>query len=58
MSNTLTGTSLSGNIVDEKRVINDYYATPPESTLKLLILKILKEIYLNHAVVKGIYLKC
>lgn len=36
MSNTLTGTSLSGTSLTRKRVINDYYATPPESTLKLL----------------------
>ena len=32
MSNTLTGTSLSGTSLTRKRVINDYYATPPEST--------------------------
>lgn len=32
----LTGTSLSGTSTTRGRVENDYYATPPESTLKLL----------------------
>ena len=32
----LTGTSLSGTSTTRDRVENDYYATPPESTLKLL----------------------
>ena len=33
---TLTGTSLSGTSVSRERVENDYYATPPESTIALL----------------------
>ena len=36
MSNILTGTSLSGTSVSRERVENDYYATPPESTIALL----------------------
>ena len=32
----LTGTSLSGTSTTRDRVEHDYYATPPESTLKLL----------------------
>ena len=32
----LTGTSLSGMSVSRERVENDYYATPPESTIALL----------------------
>ena len=33
---TLTGTSLSGTSMSRERVGNDYYATPPESTIALL----------------------
>ena len=33
---TLTGTSLSGTSMSRERVKNDYYATPPESTIALL----------------------
>ena len=33
---TLTGTSLSGTSMSRERVENDYYATPPESTIALL----------------------
>ena len=33
---TLTGTSLSGTSMSRERVENDYYATPPESTVALL----------------------
>lgn len=33
---TLTGTSLSGMSITRERVENDYYATPPESTIALL----------------------
>ena len=33
---TLTGTSLSGTSMRRERVENDYYATPPESTIALL----------------------
>ena len=36
MSKKLTGTSLSGTSVSRERVENDYYATPPESTIALL----------------------
>ena len=36
MSKHLTGTSLSGMSVSRERVENDYYATPPESTIALL----------------------
>ena len=36
MSKNLTGTSLSGTSVSRERVENDYYATPPESTIDLL----------------------
>lgn len=32
----LSGTSLSGTSTTRNRIENDYYATPPESTLKLL----------------------
>lgn len=32
----LTGTSLSGTSTSRERVQNDYYATPPESTMALL----------------------
>lgn len=32
----LTGTSLSGTSTSRERVENDYYATPPESTMALL----------------------
>src|SRR5699024_6083442 len=32
----LTGTSLSGTSMSRERVENDYYATPPESTIALL----------------------
>ena len=36
MSNILTGTSLSGTSTSRKRVENDFYATPTESTIALL----------------------
>ena len=36
MSNILTGTSLSGTSTSRKRVENDFYATPIESTIALL----------------------
>lgn len=36
MVKTLTGTSLSGTSVSRSRVLDDYYATPPESTKALL----------------------
>ena len=36
MIKNLTGTSLSGTSVSRERVENDYYATPPESTIDLL----------------------
>ena len=36
MSKNLTGTSLSGTSMSRERVENDYYATPPESTIALL----------------------
>ena len=36
MSKKLTGTSLSGTSMSRERVENDYYATPPESTIALL----------------------
>lgn len=36
MKNDLTGISLVGAQKSRQRVLNDYYATPPESTLKLL----------------------
>ena len=36
MSKNLTGTNLSGTSMSRERVENDYYATPPESTIALL----------------------
>ena len=47
--NYLTGTSLSGTSTTRERVDNDFYATPPESTIALLEREVFEGVVLEPA---------